>query len=62
MENKRGDLDLGKAFLILFGIVFFLSFVSAIIKNNDTSGKITLPKNLINKKVFIVWFDDEKEV
>jgi len=33
-----------------------------VIKNNDTSGKITLPKNLINKKVFIVWFDNEKEV
>lgn len=30
-----------------------------VIKNNDTSGKITLPKNLINKKVFVVWFDDE---
>lgn len=31
-----------------------------VIKNNETSGKITLPKNLINKKVFVVWFDDKK--
>lgn len=30
-----------------------------VIKNNDTSGKITLPKNLINKKVYVVWFEDE---
>ena len=32
-----------------------------VIKNNDTSGKITLPKNLINKKVYVVWYDKEKE-
>lgn len=30
-----------------------------VIKNNETSGKITLPKDLINKKVFVVWFDDK---
>jgi len=38
----------------------FLDSIKEVIKNNDTSGKITLPKNLINKKVFAVWFDDEK--
>lgn len=32
-----------------------------VIKNNDTSGKITLPKNLINKRVFVVWFEDEND-
>lgn len=31
-----------------------------VIKNNDTSGKITLPKYLVNKKVYVVWFDEEK--
>lgn len=26
-----------------------------VIKNNDTSGKITVPKELIGKKVYLVW-------
>ena len=29
-----------------------------VIKNNSTSGKITVPSKLINKKVYIVWMED----
>jgi len=32
-----------------------------VIKNNKTSGKITLPPKLINKKVYVVWFEEGKE-
>lgn len=28
-------------------------------KNNSTSGKITVPRTLINKKVYIVWVENE---
>jgi putative transposon-encoded protein len=28
-----------------------------VIKNNDTSGKVTVPKDLIGKKVYLVWGD-----
>lgn len=31
-----------------------------VIKNNATSGKISVPPSLINKKVYVVWFDEEK--
>lgn len=27
------------------------------IKNNDTSGKITVPKELIDKKLFVVYYE-----
>lgn len=27
-------------------------------KNNDTSGKITVPTTLINKKVYVVWLEE----
>jgi len=27
--------------------------------NNESSGKIIVPKTLINKKVYVVWFEDE---
>ena len=30
-------------------------------KNNDTSGKITVPVSLINKKVYVVWFEEENK-
>jgi len=33
-----------------------------VIKNNDSSGKITLPKTLVGKKVFVCWEDASKEV
>ncbi|MBU0907386.1 MAG: hypothetical protein KKE05_04495 [Nanoarchaeota archaeon] len=29
-----------------------------VIKNNDTSGKILLPKSLINKKIFVCWYEE----
>jgi len=28
-----------------------------VMKNNDSSGKITLPKDLIGKKIFVCWED-----
>jgi len=31
-----------------------------VIKNNSTSGKITVPPSLINKKVYVVWFEEGK--
>ena len=31
-----------------------------VIKNNDSSGKITLPKDLIGKKVFVCWEEVKK--
>ena len=30
-------------------------------KHNATSGKIIVPSTLINKKVCVVWFEEEKE-
>lgn len=32
-----------------------------VIKNNPTSGKISVPPTLINKKVYVVWFDEVDE-
>lgn len=32
-----------------------------VIKNNPTSGKISVPPSLINKKVYVVWFEDENK-
>lgn len=29
--------------------------------NNKSSGKIIVPKPLINKKVFVVWFEEENK-
>ena len=29
-----------------------------VIKNNTTSGKISVPPALINKKVYVVWFEE----
>jgi putative transposon-encoded protein len=31
-------------------------------KNNLTSGKITVPPRLINKKVYVVWFEDKEDI
>lgn len=31
-------------------------------KNNQTSGKITVPPRLINKKVYVVWFEDKENL
>lgn len=31
-----------------------------VIKNNDSSGKITLPKDLIGKKIFVCWEEVKK--
>lgn len=31
-----------------------------VMKNNDSSGKITLPKDLIGKKVFVCWEEVKK--
>ena len=32
-----------------------------VMKNNDSSGKITLPKDLIGKKVFVCWEGNKKD-
>jgi len=40
--------------LILKEIQFNQVFERTVGKNNDTSGKITLPKELIGKKVYVV--------
>ena len=32
-----------------------------VIKNNDTSGKITVPTPLINKSVCVVWLEEENK-
>jgi len=31
-----------------------------IIKNNSTSGKVSVPPQLINKRVFVVWLENEQ--
>jgi len=33
-----------------------------VIKNNNTSGKINVPTPLIGKKIFVVWFENDKGV
>ena len=40
--------------LILDQIKFDYTFKKKVIKNNNTSGKITVPKGLIGKEVYIV--------
>jgi len=47
MKKKKG-------ILIIEQIQFEDAFKKRVIKNNDTSGKITLPKDLIGKEVYIV--------
>lgn len=31
-----------------------------VIKNNDSSGKVTLPKDLIGKRIFVCWEEVKK--
>lgn len=35
--------------------------IRKVIKNNNTSGKVSLPKSLIGKKVYVVVPEDEKD-
>ena len=39
---------------------FNRSMDKVVMKNNDSSGKITLPKDLIGKKVFVCWEEVKK--
>lgn len=43
-----------KGILILEQISFEDAYKKKVIKNNDTSGKVTLPKELIGKEVYII--------
>jgi len=47
MKKKKG-------LLIIEQIEFEDAFKKRVIKNNDTSGKINLPKDLIGKEVYVV--------
>ena len=58
MGNKINFVD-GK--IILEEKRFNLSMDKVVMKNNDSSGKITLPKDLIGKKIFVCW-EEVKEV
>lgn len=46
-KNKKG-------LLILEQVEFSDIIEREVIKNNETSGKVTLPKSWINKKVYVV--------
>lgn len=39
---------------------FNRSMTKTVIKNNDSSGKITLPKDLIGKEIFVCWEEVKK--
>ena len=54
MANEIKKVD-GK--LILNEKKFNRIVDKVVMKNNDSSGKITLPKDLIGKKVFVCWED-----
>lgn len=47
MKNQKG-------ILILEQIKFDDTLKRTVIKNNDTSGKVTVPKELIGKEVYII--------
>ena len=48
------DLNLKNAKLILQEVSVKRLLVRKVSKNNATSGKITVPKNLVDKEVYIV--------
>lgn len=45
--------------LILKEIVFDNCWQRTVSKNNKTSGKVTLPKELIGKKVYVVLYKEQ---
>ena len=57
MATEIKEID-GK--IILFAKNVNRMIERKVIKNNSTSGKITVPTPLINKKVYVVWFEEEK--
>ena len=56
-----GKITYKKGLLILDKIEFNAYTEKEVMKNNDSSGKVTLPKNWIGKKVYIVVKDVKKE-
>ena len=58
MGNKINFVD-GK--IILEEKRFNRSMDKVVMKNNDSSGKITLPKDLIGKKIFVCWEEVKKD-
>ena len=64
MATEIKEID-GKIILFAKNVNLFAKNVNRmierkVIKNNSTSGKITVPTPLINKKVYVVWFEEEK--
>jgi len=41
--------------IVLKEVRFSRILERSVIKNNATSGKVTVPKDLIGKKVYVVW-------
>jgi putative transposon-encoded protein len=58
MGNKINFVD-GK--IILEEKRFNRSMDKIVMKNNDSSGKINLPKDLIGKKIFVCWEETKKD-
>ena len=53
--KKNGKIQKVEGQIILEGLTFDRLIAKNVISNNKTSGKITLPKELIGKKVYVVW-------
>ncbi|MEK6963619.1 MAG: DUF2080 family transposase-associated protein [Nanoarchaeota archaeon] len=56
MANQKPKKAKGEITLKSVPYNYFLPRL--VIKNNDTSGKVSLPKELIGKQVYVVWQDD----
>jgi putative transposon-encoded protein len=56
-----GKIQNRKGLLILEKVEFNKVAERIVIKNNDSSGKVTLPKDWINKKVFVVLKEVKKD-
>lgn len=56
MSRQKNDKNL----IILKSIEYSEIKKRKVSKNNDTSGKVTLPKNWIGKKVYVALVEDKK--
>lgn len=50
----KTDIPVKNARLVIQDIPVERVLVRTVVRNNNTSGKITLPKDLIDKKVYVV--------
>lgn len=55
MSQKRAK----KGLLIIDSVEFNQLREKIVIRNNDTSGKVTLPKDWIGKKVYVTLVEDK---